>query len=139
MPLDPILIISEEAIVENSDIESVYDNCLSWLQNLGANIRVDNKPFYLTARHSKLSTLIRDAPKKIQINLTSIDEKVKLGIDMWRIQSDTISAVWRSQHVVHLRELSSIERHRKSWMALVKEFLMHVGVETDNRDDNTEA
>jgi len=87
--MEPEHIIDETVIIQVADIEKVYDNCVSWLKNLGAKISNENINNSIISTHEVLIGR-RKGPnyfkykKKILIELTDGKEYTKVRIIMDR-------------------------------------------------------
>lgn len=133
-PEDPILIISEKSVIENRDIEDIYERRLSWLRDYGAEITLESKPFYLYGKHSRISAYIVDWIKSIRIKLSSVDNGVRLEVDIWRLVDPRKPGQIPYYIRVHKGRLRTVVRYRKSWKTLYDDLINHLGIKQDDTD-----
>ena len=133
-PKDPIKIISEELFIENQDLESVYNKCVSWLRQKGAKITATDKPAYISSMHTDFIIAVEGSEKDIKIHLSSFDDGVRLKLDIYRPVAipvgkwTTVFAPPRKYHHYKIRAIASI---RKKWKEFAEELLRYLSVENE--------
>ena len=117
--MEPEHIIDETVTIRGADIETVYDDCLSWLKKKQATIKQEDKPFYLQATHIEHhgGRFIR-VFKWIDIQLTEAQASVTINIKIDPPEGITLT---RSQR--------RLEQYRLSWKTYVIGLWRNIGVE----------
>ena len=133
-PKDPIKIISEEMFIENQDLESVYNKCMSWLLQKGAKITATDRPVYIASMHTNFIVAVEGSEKDIKIHLSSIDDSVRLKLDIYKPVAMPIKGKWiilsppRKYHHYTIRAIAST---RKKWKEFAEELFSYLRVEND--------
>jgi hypothetical protein len=118
--LEPENLIDETTTIEGTDIEKVYDRCLTWLIKNKADITLMEKPILIQANHQRGIYLAPTTPegwhKSISIKLEQLGDDVNVHLLM------NYPKTSRRKHV---RKMKSY------WPLLVENLWRNIGVEID--------
>jgi len=95
--MEPEHIIDEQATIKKADIEKVYDDCISWLNNRKSILRYEyvwildqDRPFTIIANHQKSADEWAIERKSITITLKEGEEGVSVRLVMDSRRSDSL-------------------------------------------------
>ena len=107
-------VISEKIIIEDANINEVYNKCISWMETQKVKFLEEERPFHIKALHSVNHPYKRQG-KHIIVDLDEVETEVGVSFKIPHLE-------WKMHKGIYWI----------FWIEIMEEFYRYIGVEIDD-------